>query len=110
MKYHLASRMTSNLLSKLVPETCSSICVPQRISVPNVCFHRDGNFEMITSTDRMVLSHVYEKKILKFSSRDGWSVNLIDTTDHIIEDHNSFRKVTILPRQAHCCQEIKVMY
>ena len=65
---------------------------------------------MITSTDRMVLSHVYEKKISKFSSRDGWSVNLIDTTDHIIEDHHSWRKIALLPRQAHCCQEIKVMY
>ena len=65
---------------------------------------------MITSTDRVVLSHVYEKKISKFSSRDGWSVNVIDTTDHIIKEHDSYRKVTLLPRQAHICQEIEVMY
>ena len=74
-----------------------------------LCFYSDGNFEMITLTDRMVLSHVYEKKIRKFSSRDGWSVNVIDTTDHIIKDHNSYRKVTLLPNQAHSCQEIEVM-
>ena len=102
--------MTSNLLSKLVPETSASICVPRCISVPNVCFYSDGNFEMITSTDRMVLSHVYEKKILKFSSRDGWSVNFIDTSDHIIKEHKLLRKVTLLPDQAHSCQEIEVMY
>ena len=67
---------------------------------------------MITSTDRMVLSHVYEKKILKFSSRDGWSINFNDTTDHIFKerDHNSDQKITLLPDQAHSCQVIEVMY
>ena len=72
-------------------------------------FYSDGNFEMVTSTDRMLLSHVYEKKILKFSSRDGWSINFIDTTDHIVKEHNSCRKIALLPDQAHSCQEIEVM-
>ena len=112
MKYHLMLRMTSNLLSKPVPETSMStcICVPRCTSLPNFCFYSDGNFEMIMSTDRMVLSHVYEKKIQKFSSRDGWSVNFINTIDHIVKDHNSYRKIALLPDQVYTCQEIEVMY
>lgn len=67
---------------------------------------------MIPSTDRMEVSHVYERTIHKFLSRDKcWSVNFINSTDPIIDDEKrqSEGVVILKSEQAHSCQEIEVI-
>lgn len=73
-----------------------------------IVFSDDGNLEMILKIDKIVVGHVFERIVHKFSTRDGWFVNYIKHTDHFIDkESQSEGVVTPLP-PGHPCQDIEV--
>ena len=72
--------------------------------------YREGDLEMILKTKEVVVGHVFDREVQKLSPRDddGWVVNYIKHTDHIIDKKTQTKGVvTPLPR-GHCCQDIEV--
>ena len=64
---------------------------------------------MILKTNKVVVGHAFDRKVHKVSPHDdGWVVNYIKHTDHIIDKETQTEgEVTPLPR-GHCCQDIEV--
>ena len=62
---------------------------------------------MILQTDRVIVRHVYERKIRRFQSHEGWVINFINCVDHIIKDPPAVEHKTTIP-SGHECQEIEV--
>ena len=64
---------------------------------------------MILKTNKVVVGHVFDREVHKFSPRgEGWFVNYIKHTDHIIDkEAQTEGEVTPLP-QGHSCQDIEV--
>ena len=94
------------LLSTAAPETSTLLQIIIYISLIMQC--REGNLEMILKTNKVVVGHVFDRIVHKFSTRDGWFVNYIKHTDHFIDkESQSEGVVTPLP-PGHHCQDIEV--
>ena len=69
---------------------------------------REGNLEMILKTNKVVVGHIFDRIVHKFSTHDDWFVNYITHTDHFIDkESQSEGVVTPLP-SGHCCKDIEV--
>ena len=65
---------------------------------------------MILKTDKVVVGHVRQRVLHKFlTHHDGWAVQFINLTDHVIEEKDQIVPNTVIPvPPGHNCQEIEV--
>ena len=64
---------------------------------------------MILKTNKVIVGHVFDREVHRFSPRDsGYVVNFIKHTDHVIDKETQTEGVVTPLPQGHCCQDIEV--